>query len=830
MPEKKRQEKIRLPAPLEKITTEILAANGRSIEPFIKVFNYSGENITASQLGALVGVFEVAERSEDSAYIVNFLASVAKKEYFNNPRRGAIESFEAALHKINLALAELVKHGNIAWLGKLHGVLGVLEKNNLHFSVTGKAEILLLRGGSFSEISAGLASDESSLHPIKTFVEVSSGRLMLHDKIVLTSPELFTLLSLEDLEKNALRMDSERFAQFLRTALVNELDMAGAIIIDIYENKPALLLKKQEAKPAETMHNVFSQKAFVPQIRTKATETEEQDGNNQEVPPAEYIDSKTGHIYVQGDTPGGSLAHPALENIRLILQDIGHGIGIFFASQGKFLRRGKKQGVIFFDALAERSRIVTRKASRIARGQMRQGIASIRYKASSLRLPKKSEEKRMTAIIREPETPQAASYSIAEPQSIPTEHKTEALAPADTGNAADIPPFMREKLADFYRKNSLPESQAAPEKLPAENFRKNIRPIIRLLIREACRAGYAHLRSSLRGISFATRHLFGRVFLFLRSFRPRRREIILAGGATVLIILITGIFFWTRGSEEKTADPIEEAPAEQSETSAFPLDTEKNARLLEAPALLATQADRLIASALLDDELYLVTAKGIMSVREQKQYALPEGSGAPRLAVPMDDLRLIFIYTDTRELFAWSPISHTFAKNTLALPEGSLVRDIGTYLTYLYVLDDATDQIYRFPRAEGGFGAFSVWLKDTVAIGENAKIAVNETIFLAPDKNTVQAFFRGTFVKNLESPTTPLSVTNLFTRPGLANIYALDTENKRILVWNQDGILIAQYFSERLSEAQTLIVNERTSEAFVTTPDAPLSFKLGDSQ
>jgi hypothetical protein len=456
---------------------------------------------------------------------------------------------------------------------------------------------------------------------------------------------------------------------------------------------------------------------------------------------------------------------------------------------------------------------------------MRQGIASIRYKASSLRLPKKSEEKRMTAIIREPETPQAASYSIAEPQSIPTEHKTEALAPADTGNAADIPPFMREKLADFYRKKSLPESQAAPEKLPAENFRKNIRPIIRL-IREACRTGYAHLRSSLRGISFATRHLFGRVFLFLRSFRPRRREIILAGGATVLIILITGIFFWTRGSEEKTADPIEEAPAEQSETSAFPLDTEKNARLLEAPALLATQADRLIASALLDDELYLVTAKGIMSVREQKQYALPEGSGTPRLAAPMDDLRLIFIYTDTRELFAWSPISHTFTKNTLTLPEGARVKDIGTYLTYLYVLDDATDQIYRFPRAEGGFGTSSVWLRDAIAIEENAKIAVNETIFLTPNKNAVQAFFRGKFVRNLESPTTPLSITSLYTRPGLANVYALDTENKRILVWNQDGALIAQYFSEQLSEAQAITVDEKTSEVFLTTPNSLLSFKF----
>lgn len=74
------------------------------------------------------GIFEIDDSSEDSKYIVNFLFSVAKNEYFCNPRRGATESFEAALHKINVALAEIVKHGNIRWLGKLHGTIAILRE------------------------------------------------------------------------------------------------------------------------------------------------------------------------------------------------------------------------------------------------------------------------------------------------------------------------------------------------------------------------------------------------------------------------------------------------------------------------------------------------------------------------------------------------------------------------------------------------------------------------------------------------------------------------------------------------------------------------------
>lgn len=143
---------------LERTVSDILVAENRSAEPFVKTFVLSGDNVTKMDLGTLVGVLEIEEKSEDSAYIVNFLASVAKKEYFSNPRRGPIESFEATLHKINVALTELVKHGNISWLGKLHGALGILEKNHFHFSVTGEGSILLFRGDSCMEISEGLAS------------------------------------------------------------------------------------------------------------------------------------------------------------------------------------------------------------------------------------------------------------------------------------------------------------------------------------------------------------------------------------------------------------------------------------------------------------------------------------------------------------------------------------------------------------------------------------------------------------------------------------------------------------------------------------------------
>jgi hypothetical protein len=735
MLEKRRSEKIKPSAELEKIITEILVANKRSVEPFVKIFNYSGENIAVSQLGALAGVFEITDQSEESAYIVNFLASVAKKEYFINPRRASVESFEAALHKINLALSMLVKHGNTTWLGKLNGAIASLEKNNIHFSVTGKAKIFLLRNNHFSDISLDLASEESSLHPIKTFVEVGSGRLLPGDKIIIASPEPLELFSLDDLKKNAVRMNNERFAQFLRTALVNELDMAGTIVIDIYESQP-VIIKKPEIKNEETLNNVFSQQAFVPQIKIEAANLENQKDKETKTAPKEYIDTKTGHIYVQGDEPTKPSSHPSLERARLLAEEARRRVGGFFYNQRKILLKEKKQGFIFFDAVTKRSFIVIRKTSRFLRKQMKNTPSLIQIKTPSIRFPK----------------------------------------------------YPQEKYGEKF------------------NFIKNL--------------------FSRKRLSFEMLNFFRRSWFFWKDLSVKQQKIIFAGGI-LIIIAATGAFFLVRQTQNVSPDAAQEKPQEEPGIStSFPLDTEKNARLLQEPITLATAENNVLSSVVLNDETYLITAKEIINVSEEKHYALPQDSGIALLATPMNDLSLIFIYTDTRKLFAWSTINHSFVQNTISLPEKTIVRDIGAYLTYLYVLDDANDQIYRFPRAEGGFGEPIFWLKDSVAFEENARMAVSENIFLTAGNNSVKMFFRGRYVKNLESPNTPLAVASLFARPNLANIYALDAENKRVIVWNQEGAIIAQYFSEKLSGAQTINVNEKTNEILVTTDNSLLAFKM----
>ncbi|HDZ85645.1 MAG TPA: hypothetical protein ENH35_03815, partial [Candidatus Moranbacteria bacterium] len=222
---------------LKKSISTILVANDKDLRPYIELFEYTGENIVQQQLGTLLGTFEIRDDSEDSAYIVNFLTSVAKKEYFINTKRPAAESFEAALHKVNLALSELANHGNVSWLGKLDAAICVLERNYFHFSVAGNAKVLLLRNNIITDISEDLASDESEPHPIKTFTNISSGKLEKDDKLIITGEDLFHVFSLTEIKKGASRFDNEKFVQFIKTALINELEIAGTIIINVFKEK-----------------------------------------------------------------------------------------------------------------------------------------------------------------------------------------------------------------------------------------------------------------------------------------------------------------------------------------------------------------------------------------------------------------------------------------------------------------------------------------------------------------------------------------------------------------------------------------------------------------
>lgn len=216
----------------------IFICKKNELSPFATVFTYFPENIEQQGLGTLFGIIKIDDYSEDSSYVTNLLTSVIKKEYFSKPYRSSEESFEACLRKANLALAELVRHGSMSWAGKIGFAGGSLERNNLHFSCLGEISIFLVRHGQIAQISKDLeAEKDSETHPLKTFSNVSSGKLEIGDKLIFTTKELTEIFSAEELRQNSAHFSPQEFPGFLEISLEANSELAGTIVIDILDNR-----------------------------------------------------------------------------------------------------------------------------------------------------------------------------------------------------------------------------------------------------------------------------------------------------------------------------------------------------------------------------------------------------------------------------------------------------------------------------------------------------------------------------------------------------------------------------------------------------------------
>ncbi len=780
--------------------TEIPVARSRAVEPYIKTFAFRPENVTQEHLGTLVGVFSVFDRSESSAYTVNVIASVAKKEYYANPRRGAIESFESTLHRINLALSELVKNGQTNWMGSLHGAIAVVEKRNIHFSATGDGGIFLFREGTLSDIGDGLASEEAAEHPLKTFLEISSGRLMPGDCVLLSTPELFGLFSTRDLERNAHRLLPEKkFTRFLETAMINELRIGGAIVLDVDEVKnngvSGSEAKRPKKRPAKTEPvNAWSEKTFreAAAERTKSILESHDPEADIAVEPKQDAPS-THEIRIQGEALENADEHPIVTRFRWMIEDTVRSIRNSFT---RSVRRARKRSEAAFGSISEAA------------------SASMANRRDTPASQPKKESVRLTANIA-PKRP-------IEPEPIerhPERSNMESAAVRQTSATRDTSKLSPESeqetdIRTLFRKETPRNTLVSPAPRPESTFMKRTseaavatasflsqaaKTTRELTVRYAVPASKNAYRFTKRLTIRAARRtaVLGKAAWDRFLSLPQKQQIILAAIAAFLVTGL-GIVIW-KSAPEKKPEPEPVVVVETPVLASFPPAEETNASLTSVTALPATDQD-IVSPVYLGDSLFLVTRSGVVDTATHTVSALPT-SDAVRLAGGMEDLGLIFLLTDSGDLYSFAPGNRTFVKNSIPFPSGFRAAAMGDFLTYLYFLEEGTGRIYRFPRADGGFGEGVQWTKSTMPV-DTDHIAVSENIY--GSGSTLTAFFRGNPMSDfsLQRPATPLSVTSICANSDIADkIVLLDAPAKRILIVSGTGALASQLFNEAFASA-----------------------------
>lgn len=898
---------------LEKTISPVLVVNNSTLKPYVELFEYSPENIYQQPLGSLVGFFEIKEYSQESAYIVNFLTSVLKKEYYINPKRPVTESLDSALHKVNLALSELAKQGNVEWLGKIHAAICVLEKNNAHFSVSGSAKIFLYRKQALSEISEGLASDLPEPHPLKTFINVSSGRLEKDDRLLITSEDIFHILPILELKKNFQRHEGEKFVQFLRTALSNQMEMIASLVVEIFETAPEPVAKKVSKKKTVGTTNVFSEKTFANSAKPEISIQDNPFNEDEEIAEeSEYTDKKTGHIYVQGEaidptTPTNAqislykdLAKEKITQAVFVTKnEIRKRWSLFKKQQAKKRelrqieqarlaeieveekKRLEEQRVLdeieneqrlakqreLEQIQFEQEKIALAEQERIAE-QQRQADAMAQLEHEQ----KFEEEILITEVTQTTTKENGETETITETEiQIPARNATHSVAGGEKTPLSNYELSFKEKLRlakidqqqrhqsdsvdmrkpqrpiisleqfkdeveeiiQIHQKNTTPESKIQTLLRIIQDFGKKSLPLIKKIFQIAIatsteiwqkvgtkNSASSETREQSKAISVVP-HFSNFKNLYAR-FNSKQKLYIL--GALVLIFIVP-LFIVHFLNEPKEAVVVEAPVAQPTKQEIL-----RNDKLITFDTKIQTisSTKNAVATLIANDNPTLISKNAITIVQngQPTEFPIPEEFGTAVKSTYMKDLSLIFVVTDSGKVISFSPISKKFTDNKIDFANISKGSFIGTYLTYMYVLDQNSNQIYRFPRADGGFGEKTNWLKNSVTLTGVTDMTIDDNIY-AIQNNQVLKFFKGQKQSfTLEDSTTPVQFSKLFTTPDLQFLYALDTQNSRLVQYSKDGSISAQYFNEAFTGGISLTVDEKNKTAYIATSEGLISLSI----
>ncbi|MFA6973866.1 MAG: hypothetical protein WC238_03995 [Parcubacteria group bacterium] len=761
----------------------ILVCNNKQLRPFVEIFVFEPENVTQKNLGTLMGVFEINDTSEDSSYVVNYLSSVIKKEYFSKPKRAPIESFEAALHRGNLALSKIAEHGNVKWIGKLNAIIAIIEKNNLHLSQAGTASALLLRAKGLTDISEDLSPTDSDLHPLKTFINVSSGRLEAQDKLIVTTAGMFEIFSLEEVKKSALRFSGEKFIQFLKTALGSELEKAAVLVVDIQE--------KTEAEPVATTRkdktlNAFSQSAFFREPAPSAT-------NTGKLPPEkvsaemtqeiadeintgkeEFINEKSGHIYIKGTMEESLNIKPPVDYLAIFNRQLG-------AAHSGVKRISKSSGLLLLNA-----------ARRIS--------------LPKISLPKINLPARSASPARHADESRAGWHS-------------DAGGPAKKVDAPK--PIAKITTAETIPKIALRKAEpTAPG--------KNYAAILAAKAQEIFSAkNKGRLLNFLQQAWDKTKNAFVRLlpdFTKIKKitgqldYQQRIYAIVI-----VLLIFVVPLLGLRINAYIQSRKPQPVAPV--VEVIVPPLSQDKNVTRIEN--LNAVYSDSNINTVInLNDKFFAVSQTQIADLQTAEKIAIPADFGQIKFALGMDDLNLLFLINADNKIISFSPVPKKFQTNTLTVPASADVKAAGTYLTYLYLVDANANQIYRYPRAEGGFGAPTNWLKTSLDLSQTSGLALSDNIFVASNNTLTKLFKSQKQDFTLEASATPIAPFKVYTKPDSQNIFILDKQNSRVVKIDPNGQIIFQFYNSEIGSATDFTVDEVNNTAYISTAGEIKSFSI----
>lgn len=282
------------------VAKEILL-KGAAKEGPVDLFSYDGDARGSANTRALGNLYVVGNIQQgesagsaddiDVGYVLNLVASLAKREYYADQSLAPKDAFSGALKKINGVVEEFFKKKDT----KINIGIFAIAGDQIHISKLGKFKILLARDGKNIDILNNIQLFDKESTQEKEFSNIISGKIIEGDRVLAYYPSRSTTTRERIIKESLLNASQDDFVAKLASMKEAKADFAcTALHIDMQKcteaaTAPRVQPKELQTKEAEEDEDKEEAPVAAAPVVLAKTGEKDEDDEETEVPVAHVI-------------------------------------------------------------------------------------------------------------------------------------------------------------------------------------------------------------------------------------------------------------------------------------------------------------------------------------------------------------------------------------------------------------------------------------------------------------------------------------------------------------------------------------------------------------
>ena len=167
-----------------------------------------------------------------------------------------------------------------------------------------------------------------------------------------------------------------------------------------------------------------------------------------------------------------------------------------------------------------------------------------------------------------------------------------------------------------------------------------------------------------------------------------------------------------------------------------------------------------------------------------------------------------------KPFFLIAPTSVVITEKEKILPidfpyEEISVWELDNFLNYFYIFDKDKGEIIKYSVSQDKISSPNLWLEERGAAKGAVSIAIDGSVYLASPSGEIKKFSAGTLKEKISPPETYpkiKGVTKIFTSKDNQYLYLIEPAEKRVIILDKKGKIIAEYQSKEFKDLKDIWV------------------------